>query len=231
MSISPSMPDGERILRLARNTLPRSGPNPFVARRSHGRKRKLILVIEATINSPRGALHRQGTGVPLIYRTMNTILPLIATCISSVALIGVALGLTLQARQLRAGRLQAIQVMQLELIKIGIDNPGILPYSVRNVDSEDVSQSAYLNLWVKYLETAYEFGAVTKAAIDWQLEQMFESEFTRAWWAATGRDAYKTDAGTKSRKNFFAMVDSAFQAAIRSLGPSNVANERATSED
>lgn len=146
---------------------------------------------------------------------MSMTLSLIAIIISSIALIGVALGLMLQARQLRTDRLQAMRVLQLELIKIGLDNPKLLPYSIRNVESENLPQTTYLNLWVKYLETGYEFGAVSKEGAALQMAQIFDSEFPRAWWTTSGRAFYKAEAGTKSRKEFFVIADAEFQHAIQ----------------
>lgn len=53
---------------------------------------------------------------------MEAILSVIATIVSSAALIGVAVGLIMQARQLKASRLQVAREIHLEIIKAGIEN-------------------------------------------------------------------------------------------------------------
>ena len=69
---------------------------------------------------------------------MESTLSIIATIISSIALIGVAASLLLQNRQLRASQVQVVREMHLELIRTAIENPEqsghrISPSGVRNI--------------------------------------------------------------------------------------------------
>ena len=157
-----------------------------------------------------------------IIGNMGTILSVIATITSSIALIGVAVGLILQARQLRADQLQTMRALQLELIRMAIDKPelGLDSFLAKDVDRKDSSRVYYLNLWVKYLEMNYSFGTASKASIGLQMARMFESEFPRIWWTVS-RDTYKVEAETKSQREFFTIVDGEFQSAMRAFKSSN----------
>jgi len=53
------------------------------------------------------------------------LLSLIATVISSVALVGVAIGLLIQARQLQASQLQAARSLHVDFIKLAMEDPSI----------------------------------------------------------------------------------------------------------
>ena len=152
--------------------------------------------------------------------SMNMVLSLIATIISSIALIGVAVGLVLQARQLRANQLQTMRTFQLELIKIGIERPNI-HYPIARADrgTGDSSRDGYLNLWMKYLELGYYFGGVSSVSASLQAAYFFESEFSRKWWKTLARDVYRVEATTKRQKEFLAIVDAEFQKATCALNP------------
>jgi hypothetical protein len=54
-----------------------------------------------------------------------------------------------------------------------------------------------------------------------QAAQLFVSEHARTWWAAGARSAYQAEARTKAEKEFFIMIENAFQDVIRTLGSAN----------
>jgi hypothetical protein len=145
------------------------------------------------------------------------VLSIIATLISSVALIGVAIGLLLQARQLRASQLQASRSLQAELVKLVIEDPSIETVIDSTTDPADLPKAAFLNLFIMFLRTSYELKAISKASVSFQAQRIFAVEYPRSWWTLT-RDTYmKIEAVTKREKEFAALIDSKFQDAIRSL--------------
>ena len=69
-----------------------------------------------------------------------TAIAIISTLISSIALVGVAVSLVLQARQLRASQIQASRATQVELIKVSIDSRELIS-DIFNQDSGDYLKS------------------------------------------------------------------------------------------
>jgi Family of unknown function (DUF6082) len=151
---------------------------------------------------------------------MTTTLSIIATITSSIALIGVAVGLILQARQLRTTQVQASRQFHLDIMKMRIENP-VLSFS-NDADTPDKIRGWYLNLYVKYLETGHVLGTFSEASVSLQTKDVFESQFSRQWWEAV-RNVYQVeaDSATRAHKRFFSIVDSEYQAALRAVASSN----------
>jgi hypothetical protein len=141
------------------------------------------------------------------------LLSLIATVISSVALVGVVVGLLIQARQLQASQLQAVRSLHVDFIKLAIENPSIAVAMEGDIDPEEVPKAAYLNLYFTFLRTSYSLRAISKEAVDFQAGRFFASEYPRSWWARA-RDAYKIEAATAREKEFAALIDTKFQETM-----------------
>jgi hypothetical protein len=144
------------------------------------------------------------------------ILSLIATLISSIALVGVAIGLILQARQLRTSQLQATRSLHAELIRIGMENPSIGTAVEADVDPEEAPKAAYLNLLFMFLQTSYLLRALPRESLSFQTERIFSSEYSRAWWAVA-RNAYKTEMATKREKAFLSLVDAKYEEVLQRI--------------
>src|SRR5690348_17169305 len=129
------------------------------------------------------------------------LLSLIATIISSVALVGVATGLLIQARQLRTSQLQAARSLHVDFIKLTMENPSIGSAMESDFSPEEAPKAAYLNFYFMFLQTSYSLRAVSKDSISFQAGRFFSSEYPRVWWAHA-RDAYRLEAGTKREKEF-----------------------------
>ena len=157
---------------------------------------------------------------------MESTLSIIATIISSVALIGVALGLVLQSRQLRTSQIQAMRGMHLELIKIGLDNPALASSIFETVNAEDLPAGIMLNLHMIFWATSYSLKTLNRAALASQMKAFFSLERARTWWGDGVREAYEIQATTKLDKDFFVVVDGVFQDVMNSLqaGSSTDAN-------
>lgn len=146
---------------------------------------------------------------------MESILSIFATIISSFALIGVAVGLVLQSRQLKAGQLQIVRQMHLELIKIMIENPALATTIYTDRDPAYLANASFLNFQMILLETNYSLKMLPGKALGFHVRSLFASEFARTWWATLARDTYEAEAVTKLEKEFLAIVDAAFQDVIQ----------------
>jgi Family of unknown function (DUF6082) len=147
---------------------------------------------------------------------MESVLSVMATAISCIALIGVAVSLILQTNQLKANRVQIVREMHLELIRIGIENPD-LSASVNG--SLNFPEAALFNFILKFLETGYLLKTITPKSIALQAASLFQSENARNWWDGGVREVYEAEAETKAMREFFTIVNDAFQSVTQSLQP------------
>jgi hypothetical protein len=147
------------------------------------------------------------------------ILSVIATLISSVALIGVAVGLSLQARQLRVSQIQAVRSLHTELIKIAMENPSLGTVFESDVDPADAPKAAFINLLMTLLQASYSLKVASKATVSLQAERIFAAEFSRSWWEYA-RDSYMVETSMKREQEFVALIDEKFQEAMRNHGGS-----------
>jgi hypothetical protein len=157
---------------------------------------------------------------------MELTLSVIATITSSVALIGVAIGLIFQGRQLKANQLQVVREMHLELSKMGIENPSLIASVYGDeIDLEDIPKANLINLTLKYLEAGYQLGEISKESVRLQAGRLFSSEYSRNWWALLARNVYKIEARTKSEKEFFEIVDISFNDMMGVLQSSTISGD------
>lgn len=151
---------------------------------------------------------------------MESILSIIATIISSVALIGVAAGLIMQSQQLKASRIQVAREMHLELMKIGIDNPALAGSLYADIDLAEFPRATLLNFLMTSWMTSYLLKMFPKKSLELQAAQLFASEHARNWWINVARDSYEV-VGTKLEREFFTVVDGAYQNVVRALQDSS----------
>ena len=140
-----------------------------------------------------------------------TAIAIISTLISSIALVGVAVSLVLQARQLRASQIQASRATQVELIKVSIDSRELIS-DIFNQDSGDYLKSVYVNLFIKYLEMGYSMKVISKESVQVQAAKLFSVSYPYEWWAGA-REIYEVEASAKREREFFAIVDKSFHQA------------------
>jgi len=151
---------------------------------------------------------------------IRVVLSVIATTISSVASIGVAIGLLLQSRQVRISQIQAVRSLHTELIKLAIENPSIATAIESGVDTADAQQAAQLNLLIMFLQTSYLLKVATKESVSLQAQRIFAAEYPRYWWAS-GRDIHIKEAATKRDREFVTLVDAKFQEAMQNIQPTS----------
>jgi Family of unknown function (DUF6082) len=142
-------------------------------------------------------------------------LAVLSTLISSVASVGVAVSLLLQARQLRANQIQIAHASQLELMKLGLSNPSIianLGFSVGADDADTFVKYIYLNWFVTHLSMSYDVKTVSNTHLRRLAEELFVTYDSRKWWTSV-RSSYDDGATSRRQREFFAVVDGAFQRA------------------
>jgi Family of unknown function (DUF6082) len=135
----------------------------------------------------------------------------ISTLISSIALVAVAASLLIQARQLRASQLQAARTAQFDFMKMQFDNPELASVVFGNQFRAEVS---LMNWYVKYMELSYLLKTISKESIIIQAALLFSGKYAREWWNLA-RDVYKAEAAGRLEREFFAILDGAYEKAVQ----------------
>lgn len=138
------------------------------------------------------------------------IIAVVSTLISAVALAGVVLSLLLQSRQVRISQLQTARFAQLELMKMGLDHPGMAAAALGQPDAELYSKQIFFNWHIRYLELAFDIKAVSEETVRAGAAELFEVELVREWWS-WNRVYYQRLSASRRVRKFFTIVDSEFQ--------------------
>lgn len=152
--------------------------------------------------------------VRLLADTDVMFLALISTFISSIALLGVAVSLLLQSRQLRTSQLEASRAAQSALIQMGLANPKLTAEVFGSSDRDWLAKAGLVNWQVKFWEMSYLTKAMSAKSVHVQAAELFASEFPRDWWSRS-RELYKVDATTRREREFFTIIDSEFERKQR----------------
>lgn len=154
-----------------------------------------------------------------------------ATLLSTVALLGVAYSLRLQAKQTALSQGQAIRQFQFELLRLGMSDP--LYAAVLSTDAgvgethDNFRQHVYITQWFRYLQFSYLSAEMTETTLEHALERgLFSIPANRAWWI-NARKAWISEAeGGRDPKvdRFIATVDRAFVSATPPVNPTPADN-------
>jgi hypothetical protein len=144
---------------------------------------------------------------------LEMLISIIATFISSIALAGVAVSLILQARQLRTSQIQAVRSLQIELIKIGLNDPLLGTSISPGVEPSEAPKAALLNLTLMVWRVGYSLNTFSKGVISYNARGIFKSEYSRTWWEIA-HESYEINASTKRDKEFVALINAEFQNAV-----------------
>ena len=145
----------------------------------------------------------------------GTLIAVLSTFLSSIALVGVAVGLLLQRRQVQISQLQATRTLQFELFRVAMENPELRPLDKWVTDSNAYPQHIYLNLLVKHMELSFSIRAVSEVSVRIQMAGLFVVEYRRDWWRNAAREVYFAEATTRRERRFARIVDEEFQKALR----------------
>ena len=128
------------------------------------------------------------------------LISIISTLISSIALLGVALGLLLQARQLRASQIRLPVLRKVELLRFAIDNPGMVSPIDGIADIDKFVKYVIRNWYFTYLSMSYDNSTITKTALQRVANTAFRDGVTRNYWAEAGNSFYGV-ATSRRKKN------------------------------
>lgn len=146
------------------------------------------------------------------------LLATLSTLISSIALIGVAVSLLLQARQLRSGQVQSTADSQRELMKFALEYPAIVGQLAGAKNLDDFTKQIALNWHMSHLETCYLNNTVAEKQLRRLVALIFSNEFARAWWKAYGI-SYDDSATSRRERDFFAIVNAEFKRSVLASEP------------
>ena len=93
--------------------------------------------------------------------------------LAGIAMIGVTAALAFQIRQFKTGQAIETRKMQIELMRMLVDDPSLRPVSptYRGVGSDERRRAIFSNLMVKCLELGYEIGYVSRESLELDLSK------------------------------------------------------------
>jgi hypothetical protein len=122
--------------------------------------------------------------------------------LSAAALVGVAVAVALQVRQVRDARRLALRQMHLELLRMSIDNPRLAPAwgTYRTPAGIDVELVMYLNLILNYYLLLVDMDLAEWDEIELHVKSLAQSDLTRAYWREVHEGWRATHARGKGHK-------------------------------
>lgn len=140
----------------------------------------------------------------------------ISALISAISLFILSIGSVLQARQTQIARLQSARMMQLELLKLSLQNPAYrlaLGDEFGNKSAAEWRIHAYQNLWVMHFQMAFITGAIEEAGLRaWLQRELFGSQHGMDFWQKI-RSSARAEASTPKHRQFIDIVDGEFSRA------------------
>jgi hypothetical protein len=147
------------------------------------------------------------------------LIAVLSTLISSIALVGVAVSLLLQARQLRTNQVQVTRTAQQELMKFCIENPALATQALGISNPEIYVKQVILNWHVSYLSMGYDVKTITESSLRFALrEQIFRTKDSLSWWEMA-QQSYHDWVISGRDKKFVAILEEEFQRASQMMRP------------
>ncbi|WP_203707205.1 DUF6082 family protein [Asanoa iriomotensis] len=134
--------------------------------------------------------------------------------LAGIAMIGVTAALVFQIRQYKTGQAIEIRKMQIELMRMVIDDPSLRPSSPNypGLDPDARNRAIYSNLMFKYLELTYEIGYSSRESLEIELAEQFRIyEIGQVWRKA--RRQFEASASNRGQREFVKIVDRALAAS------------------
>lgn len=130
--------------------------------------------------------------------------------LSGIAMIGVTAALVFQVRQFKTGQAIEIRKMQIELMRMLVDDPSLRPVSPNypGVGLQERRRAIYSNLMLKYLELGYEIGYVSRESVEIQLAEQFRIDEIGEFWLRA-RPLFEASASNRAQRDFVELVDRA----------------------
>jgi len=148
----------------------------------------------------------------------------VSALLSSLALAGVVVSLLFHARDSQNAREQTTRTLQLELIRMQLEDPALMtamgaPWGL-DIPPENapIREHLYVQMWVSFWAGNYTIGELPESAVRGLAEhELFRSRAGRNYWATVGQLQI---ANSKGRRNhFFRLLDDEYEKAISSRAP------------
>jgi uncharacterized membrane protein len=149
----------------------------------------------------------------------------VSALLSSVALAGVVLSLLYQARDSKTAREQTTRSLQLELIKMQMEDPALMtasgaPWGLA-IPSESVSirEFLYIQIWISYLYGSYIIGEISESTLRYVFaNELFRSRAGRNYWEARSEKQSMSD-GSRRHNHFYRILGEEYQKARSNNAP------------
>lgn len=141
----------------------------------------------------------------------------ISALLAGVAAGGVAAALIVQIRQFKTSQAQGMRMMQLELMKMLIQEPDLRPTSPSFPEAsvETRRRAIFSNLMFRYLELGLEINYFTPESVKADLLEHFQIDEIRALWDKI-RTRFAAGVVTAGQHRFMELIESAHQEATES---------------
>jgi Family of unknown function (DUF6082) len=134
--------------------------------------------------------------------------------LAGVAMIGVTAALVFQIRQFKTGQAIEMRKMQIDLMRMVMDDPALRPTSPNYPDlsTEERRRAIYSNLMFKYLELGYEIGYVSRESLELELSEQFRIDEIGEMWRKARRQ-FAASASNRGQRDFVDIADRSLAAA------------------
>ncbi|TDB80272.1 DUF6082 family protein [Micromonospora sp. KC721] len=178
----------------------------------------VLTMLAAVLFSPIGLLwigERPGYDWPLL-GNVGEAYGAASAILAGLALIGVAASLVIQAREAKAAREQALRGLHTDLLKMAIDDPGLLecwgPIE-QSTDLDWFRKHVYANLIVSHWQLMWEVDVLSEPHLEVLADQFFKGAIGRRFWTEARGPRMKAETSRRARR-FTIVVDRSYQAAI-----------------
>jgi hypothetical protein len=144
----------------------------------------------------------------------------VSALLSSIALGGVVLSLLYQARDSRTAREQTTRSLQLELIKMQMEDPALMtasgaPWGLTiPAESEPIREFLYIQIWISYLYGSYIIGETSEPTLRYVFaNELFRSRAGRSYWEARS-ERQSIGGGSQRHNHFYLVLDDEYKKAM-----------------
>lgn len=144
-----------------------------------------------------------------------------SAALAGVAFLAIAYSLLLQQQEVRASRFEAHRQLQMELVRMAMDDPSLMEILAGNSKGMELNrQYFYLNLWFQFLRTGFiETGSVTEGELRGDIRHFMSSEAGMSYWqiARRGWVVFEPLRGRRDRK-FREIAERTYQSILEHKG-------------
>jgi hypothetical protein len=135
--------------------------------------------------------------------------------LSGFAVVGVAVSLLMQVRQMRISQVQAARMMHLELMRTLTADPTLRATSTSavGVSRSRWRRNIYTNLFFKYLEMGYQIGHISEESLRQHFAAQFQLAHAREFWRRNG-DTFRVDADSRATIRFLNIVQEEYSRSL-----------------